>query len=56
MEEKILPIINRQLSTLRIVFMGTPEFAVASLNALVKDRFALLRGLLLHRINLPVAG
>jgi methionyl-tRNA formyltransferase len=36
MEEKELSIVNRQLSTLRIVFMGTPEFAVASLDALVK--------------------
>jgi methionyl-tRNA formyltransferase len=29
---------NHKLKTLRIVFMGTPEFAVASLDALVKAR------------------
>jgi methionyl-tRNA formyltransferase len=30
---------NIDKSTARIIFMGTPEFAVASLNALVKERF-----------------
>src|SRR5262245_37125230 len=30
---------NMALQTLRIVFMGTPEFAVASLDALVKAGF-----------------
>jgi methionyl-tRNA formyltransferase len=30
---------NMALSTLRIVFMGTPEFAVASLNALLKTGY-----------------
>src|SRR5689334_25353284 len=30
---------NLALQTLRIVFMGTPEFAVASLDALVKAGF-----------------
>jgi methionyl-tRNA formyltransferase len=31
--------INHKLQTLRIVFMGTPEFAVASLEALVKAKY-----------------
>ena len=41
MEENILPVHYSHPSDLKIVFMGTPEFAVASLDALVNAGFTI---------------
>jgi hypothetical protein len=46
---------NLALSSFRIVFMGTPEFAVASLDALVKTGYTIAGVSLLRLIN-PQAG